>query len=265
MRFLASFPLLPLLAKGTPLVNVDDYSQDSTDNVNIATLVEFDIAAMNEPDFKPRSLDPASVLKRSTDSALACRGITPVPQTGGKWLFRQATCLYPFSPSSRFTADCQAETKPDELRPNISGDCNTKDADGKLVRRVCFQNHAYNEVGDPAFDIFCADPKSSLKWAINDGDNHVCSKEWTNLGTKPAQVEIIVNVLDSTQSYSVEPGDVWFQVNGLKTGTEKGLDAFVNSGKITISPGIGAIACVAPQSGQILNAFGTLKSLKWLG
>lgn len=264
MRFLALLPLLPLLAAGSPLVNMDDFSQDSTEDVDLAAVVAFDVSAMNEPGFSRRDADPARLGKRSTDSALACRAVTPPPPTGGKWLFRQALCLYPFSPSSRFTADCMAETAHDDARNAIAGDCNTRNAKDELVRRLCFQNHAYNEVGAPAPDVFCADPRASQKWSLTDGISHKCSKSWVNRGSKPAEVEVLVNVLDSTQSYVVSPGDVWFQLNGLKVGYEKSGDAYVNSGRVTVSPGYGLVACVAPQQGQVLNVFGTLKSLRWL-
>lgn len=266
MRLLPLLYLLRLAAEGTAIF-LDDFTKDDVDNINM-NIRAFDVAAMNEPDINPRDADPRNVLKRSTDAALSCRAILPSPPTGGKWLFSKAECIYPFSVSSRFRTQCQAETEPDNIRTRIPGNCNTVDSEGRLVRRICFQHHDYNEVGAPAFDILCSDPRGTLKWSLKDGSNMACSREWTNQDPRRrgAEVEVIVNVLDSTQTYAVAPGIIYFLIDGFKIGHEKGGEAYHNSGRILIPPGMGGKACVQPKesTAQILSIFGSLKSLRWV-
>lgn len=194
---------------------------------------------------------------RGMETALVCRGREPPLNSGGKWLYNDASCDRTGTNVRTFKVSCSAINQPADLIYRVPGTCGE--------HQTCFDFHGWNELGQSAWDVDCVDKSTIHTWVANTfrdpNDITTCSSEWNNDSKRAMKVTFEVDVMDSGAVNRIAPSEIFYQLNKKRIGVSRRKDPAVGSGKVIIPPGGSIQACVTAFGGQILNMMGGVTSL----
>lgn len=111
---------------------------------------------------------------------------------------------------------------------------NTREVEGNCPGdSKCIQRNGVNQFNEDVTDIFCVDRTQVREWLINAkyGPKPIteCSAGFNNNGQRTGSVELITNVLDSTQHNLISPADNYFEISGVRVG-KSAANGIVDSG-----------------------------------
>lgn len=249
----ALVPLVPAAIMAPTLERRATWETTKND-IDLSQLGTIELESQNP---NPSKMALRSLEARSSASAFVCRARTPLPRSGGKWLYHEATCDRTGTDVNTFKVTCAAENMHADLNYRNPGKC------GK--NQWCVEFHGYNEIGQGAWDVTCIDRPQIHTWVANTFSNPgaitTCSSGWSNHGKNNLKATFEVDVMDAGAVNRVAPAEVFFQLNQKRIGVSRRNDPDVGSGSIIIPPGGSIQACVTAIQGQTLNLLGALTSL----
>ncbi|KAI8304660.1 hypothetical protein K4K61_006001 [Colletotrichum sp. SAR11_59] len=228
----------------------------------VTTTEAIDLSQLGTISLDSQSPNPADVVvrdleKRSSYSALVCRSRRPLPRSGAKWLYEEATCDRTGTDVNTFKVTCIAENSHADAIYRQPGAC------GK--NQWCVEFHGYNERGAGAWDVTCVDKSQIHTWVANTNSNPgkltTCSAGWNNNGNRNLKGTFEVDVMDAGGINRIAPSNIFYQLNGKRIGVSRSGDSEVGSGSVIIPPGGPIQACVTAFQGQIINMLGAVTSL----
>ncbi|TDZ29976.1 hypothetical protein C8035_v003545 [Colletotrichum spinosum] len=249
--------LLPgaLAALAAPSVGRRAEWTTTTEPIDLSTLGTIELYSQNP---NPQALALRQLQDRSSASATICRGRRPLPRSGAKWLFNEATCDRTGTDVNTFKVSCVAELQHADIIYRLPGACGPK--------QWCVEFHGYNEISQAAWDVTCVDKSNIHTWvknAFSSGPSELtsCSAGWNNRGKTNLKATFETDVMDAGGINRIAPQEVFYQLNGKRIGVSRGRDSEVGSGSVIIPPGGSIQACVTAFSGQVINMLGAVTSL----
>ncbi|KAJ0329233.1 hypothetical protein COL5a_004469 [Colletotrichum fioriniae] len=248
--------VLPTALAAVPSDNLERRAEwpTTTHDIELSELGNIELYSQNE---NPANVVQRELEARSSASAFVCRGRRPLPRSGGKWLYREATCDRTGTDVNTFKVSCMAENSHADILYRLPGAC------GK--NQWCVEFHGYNEIGQGAWDVTCVDKPNIHTWVANTFSNPgqvtTCSSGWNNNGKRNLKATFEVDVMDAGGINRINPKEIYYQLSGKRIGVSRSGDSEVGSGSVIIPPGGSIQACVTAYSGQIINMLGALTSI----